>query len=184
MSDYNEAALRLSRGSFVRLTVTEEDMRPFFRPGRDSVLLAPVRLSGTQHYTQAELQAFEAHSDVPGRKWRNVTAGQDRITRPQVAQCHGRSGPYHHPPTGRSPGAYRRGTGPPSAAGGPCLGNPSTAAVRLRQVLLYQCDGLRCGRSSGGGDNKGRHPPSLAWSPQRYCPWSSSHVPGGEERIL
>ena len=55
-------------------------MRPFFRPGWDSVLLAPVRLSGTQHYTQAELQAFQAHSDVPGRKWRNVTAGQDRIT--------------------------------------------------------------------------------------------------------
>ena len=80
LSDYNEAALRLSRGSFVRLAVTEEDMRPFFRPGRDSVLLAPVRLSGAQHYTQAELQAFEAHSDVPGRKWRNVTAGQDRIT--------------------------------------------------------------------------------------------------------
>ena len=80
LSDYNEAALRLSKGSFVRLAVTEEDMRPFFRPGRDSVLLAPVRLSGAQHYTQAELQAFEAHSDVPGRKWRNVTAGQDRIT--------------------------------------------------------------------------------------------------------
>ena len=69
LSDYNEAALRLSRGSFVRLAVTEEDMRPFFRPGRDSVLLAPVRLSGAQHYTQDELKAFEAHNDVPGRKW-------------------------------------------------------------------------------------------------------------------
>ena len=80
LSDYSEAALRLSRGSFVRLAVTEEDMRPFFRPGRDSVLLAPVRLSGAQHYTQDELKAFEAHNDVPGRKWRNVTAAEDRIT--------------------------------------------------------------------------------------------------------
>ena len=80
LSGYSEAALRLSRGSFVRLAVTEEDMRPFFRPGRDSVLLAPVRLSGAQHYTQDELKAFEAHNDVPGRKWRNVTAAEDRIT--------------------------------------------------------------------------------------------------------
>ena len=146
LSDYNEAALRLSRGSFVRLAVTEEDMRPFFRPGRDSVLLAPVRLSGAQHYTQAELQAFEAHSDVPGR-----------------------SGPYHHPPPGRSPGAYRRGTDPPSAAGGPCLGHTSPAAVRLRQLLLYQRDGIRCGGSSGGGDNKGRYPIPLDPAQMAVC---------------
>ena len=80
VSEYREAAVRLGCGTFVRLTVTGEDMRPFFRPGQDSVLLAPVRLSGAQHYSQAELRAFEAHSDVPGRKWRNVTAAQDRIT--------------------------------------------------------------------------------------------------------
>ena len=80
LSDYSEAALRLSRGVFVRLTVTEDDMLPFFRPGLDSVLLAPVRLSGTQHYSRAEIQAFDAHNDVPGRKWRNVTASEGRIT--------------------------------------------------------------------------------------------------------
>lgn len=78
-SDYNEAAAMLARGSFVRLTVAGEDMRPFFRPGQDSVLLSPVRLCGTG-YSQAELKAFEAHNDVPGRKWRNVTASDDRIT--------------------------------------------------------------------------------------------------------
>ena len=80
LSDYSEAALRLSRGVFVRLTVTEDDMLPFFRPGVDSVLLAPVRLSGAQHYSRAEIQAFDAHNDVPGRKWRNVTASEGRIT--------------------------------------------------------------------------------------------------------
>lgn len=69
----------LARGSFVRLTVAGEDMRPFFRPGQDSVLLSPVRLCGAG-YSQTELKAFEAHNDVPGRKWRNVTASDDRIT--------------------------------------------------------------------------------------------------------
>ena len=95
VSDYSEAAARLDRGAFVRLTVMKEDMRPFFRPGQDSVLLAPVRLnrahryseeelrafeSHSHRYSEEELRAFESHSDVPGRKWRNVTAAQDRIT--------------------------------------------------------------------------------------------------------
>ena len=80
VSDYSEAAARLDRGAFVRLTVMKEDMRPFFRPGQDSVLLAPVRLNRAHRYSEEELRAFESHSDVPGRKWRNVTAAQDRIT--------------------------------------------------------------------------------------------------------
>lgn len=79
VSDYNKAASLLGTGSFVRLAVTGDDMRPFFRPGQDSVLLSPLRLGGC-HYSEAELKAFEAHNDVPGRKWRNVTAGEDRIT--------------------------------------------------------------------------------------------------------
>ena len=79
VKDYDEAASLLSAGAFVRLSVKEGGMRPFLLQGKDSVLLAPVRLCGNG-YTDDETDMFDSHNVISWRKRRNCTAGDGRIT--------------------------------------------------------------------------------------------------------
>ena len=77
--DYTEAAGRLASGAFVRVPVSGSGMRPFLRPGEDSVLLAPVKLSG-HNYSQWELNAFQSRCGNPDRRYRNRSCASGRIT--------------------------------------------------------------------------------------------------------
>ena len=78
-SNYTTAADRLSEGAFVRVPVSGSGMRPFLKPEKDSVLLAPVRLNGTG-YSSQELEIFNSRIDVSGKIRRNSTSSSGRIT--------------------------------------------------------------------------------------------------------
>ena len=77
--DYTAAAERLASGAFVRVPVTGSGMRPFLRPGEDSVLLAPVRLTG-HNYSPRELNVFSSRCDESGKKYRNRSCATGRMT--------------------------------------------------------------------------------------------------------
>ena len=77
--DYTDAAGRLASGAFVRVPVSGSGMRPFLRPGEDSVLLAPLKLSG-RNYSQWELNAFQSRCGNPDRRYRNRSCASGRIT--------------------------------------------------------------------------------------------------------
>ena len=77
--DYTDAAGKLASGAFVRVPVSGSGMRPFLRPGEDSVLLAPVKLSG-RNYSQWELNAFQSRCGNPDRRYRNRSCASGRIT--------------------------------------------------------------------------------------------------------
>lgn len=78
VNNYADAAARLSEGVFVKVPVVGDGMRPILKPGEDCLLIAPVRLNGTD-YTEEEIAAFDSHSKVHGRK-KNSTASEGRIT--------------------------------------------------------------------------------------------------------
>lgn len=78
VNNYTDAAARLSEGIFVKVPVVGNGMRPILKPGEDCLLMAPVRLNGTD-YTEEEIAAFNSHSKVHGRK-KNSTASEGRIT--------------------------------------------------------------------------------------------------------
>ena len=77
--DYEAAAEKLACGAFVRVPVTGSGMRPFLRPGEDSVLLAPVRLTG-HNYSPRELNVFSSRCDESGKKYRNRSCATGRMT--------------------------------------------------------------------------------------------------------
>ena len=77
--DYEAAAEKLASGAFVRVPVTGSGMRPFLRPGEDSVLLAPVRLTG-HNYSPRELNVFSSRCDESGKKYRNRSCATGRMT--------------------------------------------------------------------------------------------------------
>ncbi len=77
--DYEAAAEKLTSGAFVRVPVTGSGMRPFLRPGEDSVLLAPVRLTG-HNYSPRELNVFSSRCDESGKKYRNRSCATGRMT--------------------------------------------------------------------------------------------------------
>lgn len=76
--NYREAAELLSRGAIVRCKVCGDGMKPFLMDEVDTVLLCPVRISGKCSESQKAM--IDKHNDIPKRKKRNFSAGENRMT--------------------------------------------------------------------------------------------------------
>lgn len=76
--EFEDIAAILRRGEFAKVTVYGSAMKPLFVPGKDYVVLAPVKIDPERSSLHEEI--IEKHNAVPRRKRKNSSAAEDRIT--------------------------------------------------------------------------------------------------------